>query len=373
MKRLVVQATGDVCKHSRAHAWGRVNIKKSGPSIVIIANWPWNYKRDFPLEDNPLHWLGFIGIWILTCIVVSILQLFILSRRGKYTGYYPPLPFKLWEYPKEWKTLDENALVSTEIPAANPLYPTSLALEPKPGEHAQRPRRLCVINTVGGNIEYEVKDTEDYEIDKVPPYVFISFTSAQFPCQKGRTRKASQSGQPLVPKLGAQPGRPTPPTGQPSRLADQVEEMELMDGPYGAQLVSLAIHATRAEEKEAFWLSEQCLLAPIDEVNENMRKNNKPEIGEKEYNEEKTKEIHIMSDIIRGAAAIVIILGQPPGAVSARCLLLYIFLAISDGFDGSRNRLKKKVPGSPRPQQNCWTRTNCLKIGGDVCGHFQSC
>lgn len=284
--------------------------------------------------------------------MVSILQLFILSRRGKYTGHYPPLPFKLWEYPKEWKTLDENAPASTEIPAANPLYSTSLALEPKPGEHAQRPHRLCVINTVGDNVEYEVKDTEDYEVDKVPSYVFISFTSAQFPCQKGRTRKASQSGQPL---------------------ADQVEEMEWMDGPYGAQLVSLAIHATLAEKKKAFWLSEQCLIAPIDEVNEKKRKNNMPEIGEKEYNEKKTKEIYIMSDIIRGAAAIVIILGQPPGAVSARCLLLYIFLAISDGFDGSRNRLKKKVPGSPRPQQNCWTRTNCLKIGGDVCGHFQSC
>ncbi|KAF8248985.1 hypothetical protein K440DRAFT_641684 [Wilcoxina mikolae CBS 423.85] len=84
MKRLVVQATDAVCKHNHAHTWGRVKMEGIGPWIVTIANWPWEYKKKFPLE-NTLHWPGFIGVWLLTCTVVSFLRLLFGSYNKRLT------------------------------------------------------------------------------------------------------------------------------------------------------------------------------------------------------------------------------------------------------------------------------------------------
>ncbi|ERF72849.1 hypothetical protein EPUS_04284 [Endocarpon pusillum Z07020] len=263
LSKLVVQAVDDVYDTRARSTWRRTFMRDVSPLMVRIANWAIN---SVPLDKA--HWSGedwalVSAKWLLACVLLMGVMPVPTPGEGEIRnrGWYDPFPYRFWGYAKYWRNLHEN--------------------ETKTGNADEEHRRAQQrIKNQEIGLEKELSE-EDGGLNPVddrllqPRYLcFLDTSQTQMPATpmkvedwKAREPSATQPEYMFI-----------------AYTAEQFRGLKDLQA-----LAQLAERATREAGLSAYWIGSSCM----------------PDEQELE------QDVYRISDVIRGAKAMAIIVGHP--------------------------------------------------------------
>ncbi|KIW98631.1 uncharacterized protein Z519_00292 [Cladophialophora bantiana CBS 173.52] len=285
VEKLFVQTVNDIYDTENDTTWRRTYIENVSPWIIRLAYWPYAHMPvagpSFPAEYGLLEssvagisawkreqWLH-VGLrWLPTCIGLLLLMTFPTDIEGQVRnhGNYDPVPYRYWSYPLSARNFRENI---GEKP--NPQFLGSTK-DVRLSDRCLRPRLLCFLDCVTDENPRGCLDPRVW-IDAhggavEPTYIFISYTAEnQFERRCRGARKDIQN------------------TGSSHcncpQCCDAASDAEALH--------NIARLAAKKAQVAAYWTDQCCMSTDKDELQE---------------------DVYRISDVVRGAAKIVIVVGR---------------------------------------------------------------
>ncbi|RFU33032.1 hypothetical protein B7463_g3304, partial [Scytalidium lignicola] len=283
---LCVQTRDSFCTLENS-TWDRTIIRNSAPRLLRLATFPFHgihwSKRSKPKEWDGKDWQSFAWRWVLGSLGITFFVFIPSPSRpeGKDPRAYLPFRYNGYRYPRLARNHRENRREISQKRLRDPSWITDGAT---PSYRAFRPRYLCYLipKTVKGPDGKE-KKTPGYETrpvgrDDHTPYVFISYTKAQFCVVKGNDQDKKAMTENNYAQLCAQ-------------AVDAVQD-----------------YATSVKDDykkpRAFWLDHLCMpLSKYDETEKCEREVTDPD----EIKELTDDDVYTMSDVIREAETTIVI------------------------------------------------------------------
>ncbi|KAI1422627.1 hypothetical protein F5Y12DRAFT_607856 [Xylaria sp. FL1777] len=304
---LQVQGT-DNTKGYGQKSWDRIGRPRSRISNILkLAYWTYSSVLVEGSEERRYTASTIFPLalkWIPSCLILVILLLVPQNLEGvfKNGGYYDPVQYRDWRYPKVSRNRKEGELDGPinygEIGENDPLLEGGIemgAIAPPistedeemdedfddlPARHF-RPRYLCFLRDGprGPDTEYEtwnvtdwIKEHADYSSTD---FVFISYTRKQF----------------LINAAQKWKDKPEPDEATKAKYRQQSDADRTMVLSYGME-------AARAAKKRAFWLDFEC-IRDADNVARATAQSD---------------DVFRICDIVRAAHSLVILVGTPHDA-----------------------------------------------------------
>ncbi|KAI1737918.1 hypothetical protein F4680DRAFT_427459, partial [Xylaria scruposa] len=284
---------------------GRLQSKTTW--IMDLAHWTYSSVLVEGSEDSRYTKSTILPLalkWIPSCLILVVLLLIPQNLEGvfKNGGYYDPIQYRDWRYPKVSRNRregEEEAPADTmdvgenrpllegdiEMSATVPYRPTPQLddetmdeeFDNLPSRHF-RPRYLCFLRDGprGPDTEYETWQVTDWIKQhgnySSTDFVFISYTRKQFlisPEQKWR-------------------GKPAP----EAAIKDAYSELANADR---ALVLGYGMEAARSAKKRAFWVDFECIRDADHVAREHAQ----------------SDDVYRICDIVRAAHSLVVLLGPP--------------------------------------------------------------
>ncbi|KAH0841810.1 hypothetical protein FOPE_06645 [Fonsecaea pedrosoi] len=285
VEKLCVQTVNELYDADNETTWRRTYIENVSPWLIRLAYWPYSH-MPVPSSSSDLayglressstgigaweqeQWLH-VGLrWLPTCIGLLVLMIFPTDVHGQVrnNGNYDPVPYRYWSYPLCARNFREN---KGQTPNPGPF---GTANDFRLSERCLRPRLLCFLDRVTESNPRGCLDPQVW-IDEhggcvEPTYIFISYTAEnQFERRCADARKDIQS------------------TGSSYCNCPQCRDA----ASDADALHRIAREAAKSANVAAYWTDQCCMSADKVELQE---------------------DVYRISDVVRGAAKIVIVVGR---------------------------------------------------------------
>ncbi|KAI1321549.1 hypothetical protein F5Y16DRAFT_405155 [Xylariaceae sp. FL0255] len=300
---------------SEEKSWARTGPPRSRVSSILhLARWTYSSVLIEGTEERNYSTPAVIELvlkWIPSCLILVLLLVVPQNLEGvfKNSGFYDPIQYRDWRYPKvsrnrgegEQETLDdpdergenrpllaediEMTTLATQVPKKLSLVDEDIdeEFDNLPARHF-RPRYLCFLRDGPGgpNTEYETHKVTDWINQHgdfaSTDFVFISYTRKQF----------------LVSAEAKWRGQPVPDEATKAAYNEEAQADRNTMLSYGMQ-------AAREAGKRAFWLDFEC-IRDIDNI---------------ARDHSQSDDVYRICDIVRAAHSLVIVVGPPLEATKA--------------------------------------------------------
>ncbi|KAI0809859.1 hypothetical protein GGR55DRAFT_646990 [Xylaria sp. FL0064] len=308
LRRLRVQGADNVKGYGQGN-WERTGPPRSRISAILkLAYWTYSsvlVKGSEKRRYTPSAVLALVLKWIPACLILVVLLLIPQDLEGvfKNGGYYDPVQYRDWRYPKVSRNLKEGESEDLtdekdtredvplleggiELEAIVPGQSNVLQVNEKeldeefddlPARHF-RPRWLCFLEDGprGKDTEYKtwrvtdwIKEHSDYA---GTDFVFISYTRRQF----------------LIGANQKWRGKPEPDAETKAKYQKQCDADRAM-------VLAYSMEAARTAGKRAFWLDFEC-IRDADNVARATAQSD---------------DVYRICDIVRAAHSLVVLVGTP--------------------------------------------------------------
>ncbi|KIX98564.1 uncharacterized protein Z520_05865 [Fonsecaea multimorphosa CBS 102226] len=285
VEKLFVQTVNEIYDTDNDTTWRRTYIENVSPWLIRLAYWPYShmpnasprFSADYGSGESSSAGVGawkqeqwlHIGLrWLPTCIGLLLLMTFPTDVQGQVRnhGYYDPVPYRYWSYPLSARNFREN---KGQMPKPGSF---GTANDFRLSERCLRPRLLCFLDRMTDNNPRGCLDPQVW-IDEhgggvEPTYIFISYTAEnQFERRCADARKDIQS------------------TGSSYCNCPQCRDA----ASDADALHRIARKAAERANVAAYWTDQCCMSTDKAELQE---------------------DVYRISDVVRGAAKIVIVVGR---------------------------------------------------------------
>ncbi|EXJ60457.1 hypothetical protein A1O7_04610 [Cladophialophora yegresii CBS 114405] len=297
VEKLFVQTISELYDTDNATTWRRTYIDNVSPWIIRLAYWPYSHmpdpRRPYSLDyavrkTSPSgirawkqeQWVH-VGVrWLPACFGLLVLMSYPTDIEGQVRnhGNYDPVPYRYWSYPVTARNFRENL---GEKPNSRFISSTK---DFRLSDRCLRPRLLCFLDVQTDDNPRGLLDPQRW-IDAhgggvEPTYIFVSYTAEkQF---ERRCREARRDIQE---------------TGSSSCACDACR----YSAADAEALHAIAYQAARNAGVAAYWTDQCCMSSDKNELQD---------------------DVYRISDVTRGAAKIVVVVGRsgrnhlPPGVTA---------------------------------------------------------